>query len=182
VNLYKLHNDPQSLDHNSDRFYVPGILFQEMTDLSQDQLSDHDVEAEHLEKYIVTDPWASYVYAKNYLREPWPPGEPAIASVSRYAKDYARFVLDGPFPAGEKVIATNANHSYEYAYRALRARFPAGEEVILTDADNAFYYAKNVLERPWPEAEELLMNSEYFSKYYKRFKEFYYKKQERMNP
>ena len=53
----------------------------------------------------------SFLYARNFLKAPFPEGEAAITTSAEWSYFYARSVLDAPWPKGEAVIATSAEWS-----------------------------------------------------------------------
>lgn len=83
------------------------------------------------EQTILRDWSASYLYAKNVLRDRWPEFERAIEAAA---------------PTTNPVAARAV---YNYATYVLDDRYEAGEKHIARDAKAAVDYAKNVLQRTW---------------------------------
>ena len=55
-------------------------------------------------KIIALDAHYAYLYALNYLKEPFPLGEASIATDVQYSYLYALNILKGPFPLGEPTL------------------------------------------------------------------------------
>lgn len=108
-------------------------------------------------QYILDDPELCLEYAK-MMEEPFPEGEPAIATRSRTSYAYATKILQGRFELGEKAIAENAEYSIAYARDILEGRFELGEEEILKKNYMAFKYAYEIKQRI-PEIEEKLIKT-----------------------
>ena len=53
---------------------------------------------------VSLDPKLSYIYALNFIQEPFPKGELAIARSAKYSFRYAINILGARFKKGEKVI------------------------------------------------------------------------------
>ncbi len=59
----------------------------------------------------------SYAYARYVIKQPWPPGEAAIAHDPEWAYRYARDLIENAWPAGETAIASDPDLAYYYAGR-----------------------------------------------------------------
>ena len=98
MNLYKLHSNPESLDH-----------FEKVTDnnpaIFWDKYKNKPEELKKREKYIAKSLEYAYRYAKDILKGPFPLGEEAIAKDAKNVYYYAKEVLRGPFPLGEATIS-----------------------------------------------------------------------------
>ena len=130
MNLYKLHSNPESLDH-----------FEKVTDnnpaIFWDKYKNKPEELKKREKHIAKSAKYAYSYAEDILKGPFPAGEEAIAKDKTYAFLYARDYLKGPFPAGEVAIAKDARFANFYAADVLKGPFPAGEAAIAKSAGYA---------------------------------------------
>jgi lambda repressor-like predicted transcriptional regulator len=85
------------------------------------------------EEIIIQDPYASFDYAYNVLKGPFPKGEEVIAQNPHSALNYSLYVLKGPFPKGENAIAKEVLQALSYAREILKDRFKKGEETIIKD-------------------------------------------------
>ena len=64
------------------------------------------------------DPKLSYLYALNFIKEPFPKGETAIARSAKYSFKYAINVLNDRFPEGERNIkGSNYEDSYKEYFK-----------------------------------------------------------------
>ena len=103
MNLYKFHTDPQSLLYgNSAPDQLPQLF------------------------------WPKYRNNHEELKK----RQGAIAKSREYSLKYA--LKYGPFPAGEPAIATDTNSAYEYAIDVLKGPFRMGEEAISQSAKFSF--------------------------------------------
>lgn len=177
MNLYNLHNDPQSLKGFENRqTHVPALLKQSMNDR---QLTDHQLKKvkgdpvlSYLYAVILKHPWAigekaiatdattAFKYALTILKRPWPPGEEAIAKDPLMSLRYAKDVLNTAFPLGEKAISKDAKLSFRYA-RHLRDRFPKGEPMIATIPSTSIPYAEEIIKGRFPAGEDLIVTDKY---------------------
>ncbi len=88
MNLYKLHANPESLDHyDVAHDKVPAVFWH--------KYGNNPKELKKREAALAKDPKYAFAYARNVLKEPWPAGEAAIAKIPEYAFAYARDVLKG---------------------------------------------------------------------------------------
>ena len=79
MNLYKLHSNPESLDHFEKVTANNPAIFWEKYKKNKEELKKR-------EKYIAKSPKHAYYYAQSILKGPFPLGEEAIAKdvVSAY--------------------------------------------------------------------------------------------------
>ena len=129
-------------------------------------------------------PDTAFSYAE-YLKAPFPLGEPKIAKVSTWAFRYATEILKRRWPEGEEGIAKGIENSYFYAKFLNKNfginRFEKGEPTLMKNASYAFHYAKNILKARWIEAEPYIEQHEHFGKHYKRFLEILESKEAYIN-
>jgi hypothetical protein len=119
MNLYNLHNNPESLDHyDVSSELVPDLFWQKYW-YSLNELKKR-------EQYIATSARYSYLYAEKILKGPFKLGETAISENAQTSYLYAKHVLKGPFKAGEHAISENAHTSNRYAKVILEGPFKAG--------------------------------------------------------
>ena len=123
MNLYKLHSNPESLDH-----------FEKVTannpDFFWEKYINKPEELKKREKHIAKSPKHAYYYAQSILKGPFPLGEEAIAKDVVSAYYYAEHVLNGPFPAGEATIAKHVGYAYEYTAGVLKKDFYLNGKLI----------------------------------------------------
>jgi hypothetical protein len=85
LNFYKLHTNPNELFGYKDaHLKVPSIAW---------KVANTNKKKQKLEHLWASDAEYAFKYAYEVLREPWEPGEEAIARESMYAFLYARFVI-----------------------------------------------------------------------------------------
>jgi hypothetical protein len=125
MNLYKLHSNPESLDHHD-------AAHEQLLHLFWEKYVDTPIELKKREQYIAESAEHSYMYAKDILKGPFEVGEEAISKSALYSYCYSSIVLKGPFKAGEAAIATSTMFSYLYAVNVLKGQFKAGEAAIAT--------------------------------------------------
>ena len=65
-------------------------------------------------KDIILSPKISYLYSLNFIQEPFPQGETAIARSAKYSFRYAINILNKRFEKGEQVIK---NSVYRQSYK-----------------------------------------------------------------
>ena len=119
--------------------------------------------------YISSKPRLAFHYAHDVIKEPWPPGEAAIATDGFIASVYAVDLINMKnskqnkvrWPPGEAAIADDADASVRYAKSIIQGRWPPGEAAVATDAEMAYIYATEILKTRFPAAEEMLSNYEY---------------------
>ena len=63
---------------------------------------------------VALDPRMAYLYSLNWIQEPFPKGETAIARSAKYSYRYAINILQGRFIKGEKTIKQS---NYKQAYK-----------------------------------------------------------------
>ena len=123
MNIYKLHSEPESLDH-----------FEKATETNPDvfweKYKNKPEELKKREKYIAKSADFSFYYAVDILSAPFPAGEEAIAKSAGYAYDYAADALKGPFPAGEAAIAKDEYFASLYAKNVLKKDFYLNGKLI----------------------------------------------------
>ena len=123
MNLYKLHSNPESLDHfEKVTANNPAIFW--------DKYKNKPEELKKREKYIAKSAFHAYLYARDVLKGPFPAGEEAIAKDAMFAYYYAREVLKGPFPAGEETIAKKTWYASQYAGAVLKKDFYLNDKLI----------------------------------------------------
>jgi hypothetical protein len=145
INLYKFYIEPESLaNYEQAKTQVPDLAWGLARTLEQKQALEH---------LWTRDPKRAYIYARDWLRRPWPPGEQAIAQDSEIAYEYARYVIKGLWPPGERAIAQDATWAFTYAHEVLKGRFTKGEPTIARDRGWAYIYAHQVLKLPIAQAE-----------------------------
>ena len=71
------------------------------------------INEEHID-IVTTDPKLAYAYSLNFIQEPFPQGETAIARSAKYSFRYAINILGKRFEKGEKVIK---NSVYRQSYK-----------------------------------------------------------------
>jgi lambda repressor-like predicted transcriptional regulator len=126
MNLYKLHANPETLDHYD-------IAHDKVPKLIWDKYENNPEELRKREAALAKDGQYAYFYAKHVLKGRWPAGEEAIAKDAFASYEYATDVLKAGFPAGEEAIAKDARYAYFYAKDVLDGPFPAGEAAIAKD-------------------------------------------------
>ena len=98
MNIFLLHSAPETLKFfNQIQNNVPTYFWR--------KFSEKPEELKKREKYIAKDPHYSYLYARDFLKGPFPAGEEAIATDSYNAYVYARDVLKKDFYLDGKLIA-----------------------------------------------------------------------------
>ena len=120
MNLYNLHEDPQSLRYFRE---TPEIV----PDLFWDKYRNKPEELKAREKAISKAVKFASLYALDVLNSPFPAGEAAIAADAGYAYLYALDVLKGPFPAGEEAITKSAEYTYNYTASVLSLKMPVAD-------------------------------------------------------
>ena len=100
-----------------------------------------------LELTIAKDPWVSYEYAKNVLKEPFKTDEKIIASWSFTSLLYAKEILKNQFPLGEKAILKSAIDSVRYATLIRKTRWEEAESIIARDKFASKDYTNDVLKK-----------------------------------
>ena len=63
---------------------------------------------------VSLDPRTAYIYSLDWIKEPFPDGETAIARSAKYSYRYAINILKGRFTKGEKIIKGS---NYEASYK-----------------------------------------------------------------
>lgn len=116
INIYDLHADPKSLNHDDAQAEVPELLWMHLIKkFKLAELTPH-----FFDMSIV----AAHEFAKH---------EDVWMKDAKYAFLYARSVLNSRFKKGEKTIATDAEYSYRYARHVLKGPFKLGERTIEKD-------------------------------------------------
>ena len=133
MNLYKMHDEPESI-HGHDK------SDKEIPDIFWEKYKNNPAELKKREDAIAKSAKFAYYYVYYILKGRFPKGEPAIAKSAKFACYYAQGVLKGPFPLGESAIAKNADYACNYAHFVLKHRFPEGEPAITKDKNWANRY------------------------------------------
>ena len=97
MNLYKLHSDPESLDHFEKVAFANPDFFWENYRNNKEELKKR-------EKYIAKSTKYAYYYARDILNGPFPAGEEAISKDTHCFKLYVKFVLKKDFYFNGKLI------------------------------------------------------------------------------
>jgi hypothetical protein len=134
MNLYSLHDCPESLDDYA-------VAQETVPELIWKKYKNDPVELKKREQYFAKSAKYSYLYAE-VLQRPFGLGELAIVADAYWSYMYARDVFKGPFEASEAAIAKDAFCSYMYAKYILKGPFKAGEDTIA----KSIYY-KEVYEK-----------------------------------
>jgi hypothetical protein len=93
---------------------------------------------EMVEHICSLHPFASFAYARKFIKGRFELGEPVIATKHDLAMRYASHILKGRFELGEEAISENGYSSYSYAFNVLKKRFELGEKAIKT-VDDSYY-------------------------------------------
>jgi len=86
-------------------------------------------------------------------------GEEAIASDVNYSYLYAKHFLKSPFPAGEKLIKEEAFTACLYCKEIIRQRWYEAEENIKKNPHAAYKYSVEVIGGRWEDAEKNIKKS-----------------------
>ncbi|NBT57416.1 hypothetical protein EBT16_01390 [bacterium] len=86
-------------------------------------------------------------------------GEKSIASDANYSHLYAKHFLKGPFPAGEKSIREDAFAAYLYCKEIIGQRWYDAEDVIKKNPHTAYRYSVDVIGGRWEDAEKNIKKS-----------------------
>lgn len=194
MNLYDLHDDPESLDHHSlvdER--VPKLFWPRLMAKTKNVTKAKQKEIfKPYEKFIINSPWYAYTYARVILMGRWIEAEDTIAqdgfSSYRYATevltgrfkkgeaaigkirqciDYARNIMQGRFPEGEDYIASKPDLIHTYVHYVTKKPFPKGEPIIAEHAYDSFIYSTEILKSRFPAGEKAIFADKYYSKMYK---------------
>ena len=98
MNLYNLHEDPQSLLYFRETPEIVPDLFWDKYRYDKEELKKREREISKYAEY-------SYYYARYVLKGSFPAGEEAISKDAEYAKDYAEYILRADFYLDGKLIA-----------------------------------------------------------------------------
>jgi len=72
-----------------------------------------EIKEEFIEE-VCLDPRTAYLYSLNWIQEPFPKGETAIARSAKYSYRYAINILNARFLKGEKAVKkSNYKESYK---------------------------------------------------------------------
>jgi hypothetical protein len=85
--------------------------------------------------------------------------EKAIASEANYSRLYAKNFLKAPFPAGEKAIKENALVAFLYCKEVIGQRWYDAEDVIKKNPHAAYRYSLELIGGRWEEAESYISRS-----------------------
>lgn len=96
--------------------------------------------------FVLKSAYASYLYAKDIMGEPWLEGESVILTVPQAICEYC-IRVKGSWPEGEKALLEfeNAECCVDYACEILEERWKDAEDVIKTDPRQALAYAVNIV-------------------------------------
>ena len=94
--------------------------------------------------FVLKSAYASYLFARDIMGEPWPEGEPTILRSPRATCEYCIFIK-GSWPDGEKALMNfrDADACVDYACTVLEERWKEAEHIIKTDPRQALNYAVN---------------------------------------
>jgi len=112
-----------------------------------------------LEEILATDPFFSFLYAKNILRGRFEQGEATIAGHSSWAYQYCHCVIKGRWPQIEATLAKCPTQVCLYAGNVIRGRFIEGEKTIMQLPCYAVDYAIRHMKSRWLEAEQYIAKS-----------------------
>ena len=164
MNLYKLHNDPDSL--YGDRIKILAKEYWENAPYldSGETYRDFDDNLRH-----------AYVFAKQLINAGFQGDshlEDLISTSAELSTKYAINALHGRFELGEDAIATDAIASNHYVRNIIKGRWKKGEDALASRKQTAYEYAKFINE-PFPKGEEMSLKDDnsYSRRYYKRFPE-----------
>ena len=111
MNLFKLHSNPETLDHFDEQYKMPGKAWP----IYINALKDKDTETKKwIWPWFIKDPESSYSYAV-WKGERFPEGEEAIKWHPMWARKYAMNVLERRWPEAEEIIASDKIESNIYA-------------------------------------------------------------------
>lgn len=163
MNLYKLHDTPESLHrHKEADKEVPKIFWPVYAESKE--------ELEKREDAIIKDPIIASRYAKIHLKKPWPKAEATIATNAEASFSYARHVLKGPFPKGEETISKNPFYACSYAMHVLKGPFKKAEKVMAQYGHESYEYALTI-DEPFIAGEKAIVNDGYAKSYVDKFPE-----------
>ena len=99
LNPYKFHSQPQQLmGYAESSTKIPEIAW--------DQFNTTNEQKRKLEHLWAQYAKYAYLYARQVIKKPWPPGEAAIAADAYFAKEYQKYVKN-------KVAAKNKKEESE---------------------------------------------------------------------
>ena len=107
MNLYKMHDEPESI-HGHDK------SDKEIPDIFWEKYKNNPAELQKREDAIAKSAKFACYYAQGVLKGPFPLGESAIAKNADYACNYAHFVLKHRFPEGEPAITKDKHWAEQY--------------------------------------------------------------------
>lgn len=85
--------------------------------------------------------------------------EKAIASDANYSHLYAKEFLKAPFPAGEESIKKDAFNAFLYCKEIIKQRWYDAEDSIKKNPHAAYRYSLEIIGGRWQEAEKHIMKS-----------------------
>lgn len=85
--------------------------------------------------------------------------EKVIAMDAEYSRLYARHFLKGPFPAGEKSIMKEPFQAFLYCKDVIGQRWYDAEGTIMKNPHAAYRYALEIIGGRWEDAEKHIMKS-----------------------
>ena len=114
MNLYQLHNNPQSLyGYKEAPYRIPSIAYE----LAAKKYRRPEQRDPKLESVIAQDPEWAFWYAYRVIKDRWPESEPVIAQDPGWAYWYARNIIKDRWPEAESVIAQNPELWKDYRDR-----------------------------------------------------------------
>lgn len=138
MNLYKYHDNAESLKGHDDRFE---LISKEIWD----KFKNEPYELKKREKILARDAKVATNYTYHVLGERFKLAEPIIAKHPQSAILYAK--LFGEFPEAEEMFARDGILSLNYAIDSIYRPFPKGEPTIAKMNNIAWKYLKAFPER-----------------------------------
>ena len=86
-----------------------------------------------IEQVLAADASEAFRYARDFVHDRWPEGEPAILTRPYIASEYAEQLLLGRWPEAEDIIAADYEAAYHYAHWVLKSRWPKGDLAIFSE-------------------------------------------------
>jgi len=173
MNLYKLHNEPNTLIKSDTQAakVLLNEIFPKRTKLMYETGEIENEEAENVmvmmtrnkevEDYLLygdNNEELAIFYAKYVIGGRWHRAEYMFASWAGYAYEYALAIKDR-FLAGEKQLANNWAYAFKYAKNVVKGKWPEGEPIIYGDTGTAVEYAIMINERAPKSIEDDIMDS-----------------------
>lgn len=173
MDLYRLHDKPEELDHQDIAHHaVPKLIF--------DKYGEDEAEMKKHEKMLAREPSSAIAYAKTYLRGRFPEAEKNLVGNSNFAARYARDILQDRWidvPEIDKAIArkaettiANGEDAVMYAIDVIGGRFPEAEPHIAESAWNSWIYAAQALKERFKLGELALKSDPHGPALWERYK------------